>query len=277
MVRRIVAFVFTVLAAMTCPAQGKVYPSVAQFLPRAESFVAGKPYIIKATGTGASPSLFPGSPLSTSAKVLRIEAMAVLPLPQGGLGADGAIVMKKLALIACSIHSMQGLEYWSASRGRMRILYEEAYRVESEQNRKVVADPGSVAELPPGDSWHFSAFLKDLTFGANVFSYEVGLTESSLTLTSENLTTMRYLLFPLVGPRGLKTRISVIPCAEGILVHFLSTVEAVEIAAKRVFESAGNKSLAVLGWFAGQASKAGLAAPTKIPVDEAAVPSHGGQ
>jgi len=201
----------------------------------------------------------------------------VLPLPPGGLAADRKAVLRKLALIACSIHSMEGLEYWSASRGRMRTLYAEAHRVESDQNRIPLADPSGTGELPPGNSWHFSAFLRDLTFGANVFGYEVKIGESLLTLSSENLTPLRYLFLPLASPGGLKTRISVVPCAEGILVHFLSTVEAAEIAAKRIFESAGNKSLAVLGWFAGQSASAGLAAPVKLPVDEAAVPEHGGR
>lgn len=274
--RRFVVVVFLVVITMICPAQGNTYPSVVQYLPGTGTFVPGKPYIVKANGAGSSPSLLPGAPLSTSAKVLRIEALAVLPLPPGGLAADRKSVLRKLALIACSIHSMEGLEYWSASRNKMRTLYAEAHRVESEQDRAVVADPSGVSDLPPGDSWHFSAYLKDLTFGANVFSYEVEIGESSLTLASENRTTLKYLLLPLVGPGGLKTRISVIPCVEGILIHFLSTVEAAEIAAKRVFESAGNKSLAVLGWFARRASDTGLAAAVKIPADEATVLSHGG-
>ncbi len=268
---------FIAVAAMICSAQGNTFFSITQFLPSFGTYVPGTPYIIKANGTGSSPALFPGAPLSASDRVLRIEALAVLPLPPGGLAADRKAVLRKLALIACSIHSMEGLEYWSASRGRMRTLYAEAHRVESDQNRIPLADPSGTGELPPGNSWHFSAFLRDLTFGANVFSYEVKIGESLLTLSSENLTPLRYLFLPLASPGGLKTRISVVPCAEGILVHFLSTVEAAEIAAKRIFESAGNKSLAVLGWFAGQSASAGLAAPVKLPVDEAAVPEHGGR
>ena len=274
---RFAAFAFFVLSAMICPAQGNAYPSISQYLPLPGSFVPGTPYIVKATGTGSSPSLFPGASLTVSDKVLRIEALAVLPPPPGGMDADRKTVVRRLVLIACAIHSMEGLEYWSASRGKMRTLYAEAYRVESEKNLIPLADPSGTADLPTGSSWHFSAFLKDLTFGANVFGYEVEIGESSLTLASENLTPLRFLFLPLVGSGGLKTRISVVPCAEGILLHFLSTVEAGEIAAKRVFESAGNKSLAVLGWFAKSASEAGLAAPSRIPVDVAAVPSHGGR
>ena len=238
--------------------------------------VWGQTPIVNFNGLGSTPTLLPGAPLSASERALRIEFLATLPLPPGGLGADRETVLRKLALIACSIHSMEGLEYWSASRGKMRTLYAEADRVDSKDQRTILADPISLADLAPGNSWQFNAFLRDLTFGANVFSYEIEIGKSDLTILSENLTPIRYLLLPLVGPGGLKSRITVTINKEGLLLHFISTVDAAEIAAKRVFESAGNKSLAVLGWFAQKAYESGLAGMVKIPVDVAAVPSHGG-
>lgn len=232
--------------------------------------------IIKSNGTGSAPALLPGAPLSSSARALRIEFLAVLPLPPGVVGADKDIVLRKLALIACSIHSMEGLEYWSASRGKMRTLYTEADRVDTKDRRTIIADPAGLSDLPAGNSWHFDASLRDLSFGANAYGYEIEIGKSALVISSENLTPVRYLLVPLAGPGALKTRITVMPNQEGIVLHLISTIDAAEIAAKRVFESAGNKSLAVLGWFARKAYEAGLAAQVKIPVDVAAVPSHGG-
>ena len=199
-------------------------------------------------------------------KALRIEALAFLPLPAGLPSITLPEQMRRLALILGSVGTMAGTEYWSASRGRMRILYEEAYRIGSPSSKTKLPDP---AELPvaPGSFKVFYAYLRDLTFGGNVMQYQVRMGSSFIAMANENASAMRYYLIPLVQPGGMKTSILIVPCREGLIVHFLSTIDASDIAAKRVFESAGNKSLAVLGWFARQTSAAGLTRAPALPVN----------
>ena len=97
--------------------------------------------------------------------MLRIEIVAVLPPAEGKPNADMAGILRKIALIVNSVHSMEGIEYWSASRQRMRTLYAEAYRTDLSSDRVKLPDPGE-AILGSGPSWSFQAFLRDLTFGA---------------------------------------------------------------------------------------------------------------
>jgi hypothetical protein len=199
-------------------------------------------------------------------KALRIEALAFLPSAAGSPALAAPEQMRRLALILGSVGTMAGTEYWSASRGRMRILYEEAYRIESPSLKTKLPDP---AELPvaPGSFKVFYAYLRDLTFGGNVMRYQVGMGSSFIAMANENASAMKYYLIPLVQPGGMKTSILIVPCVEGLIVHFLSTIDASDIVAKRVFESAGNKSLAVLGWFAKQTAAAGLTRKPALPVN----------
>jgi hypothetical protein len=173
--------------------------------------------------------------------------------------------LSELVFILSSVHSLEGLEYWSASRGRMRTLYAEAYRIDSPSHRARLADPLGVENVSPGASRTFYAYLRDLTFGGTIFEYSIHIDRSSVWMTSENITTMSYSLLPLLAPRSMKTRILLVPCEEGVLVHFLSTADAIDIVAGRVFESAGNKSLAVLGWFAKKTAAAGLTKELRLP------------
>lgn len=266
-------------------------PSAGALLPSGAAYDPSKLFIVVDTGRGAAPRLkpahldrdIPQAPASTNPastnpasatpagatpdKVLRIEALAVLPAPVGAARLSPPETLKKLALIMNSVHGMEGLEYWSASRQRMRTLYAEVYRVESPSNRAKLPDPAEVAIAGPGFSQAFYAYQRDLTFGGNVVKYEVRAGSSSIAMANENATPMRYFLIPLVSPGGMKSDIVVVPCKEGLLVHFLSTIDAIDLAAGRVFESAGNKSLAVLGWFARETAAAGLTQKIDLPIN----------
>lgn len=277
--------IFLVAVLSFCGAEPALLPSAADLLPRGAAFEPGKLFLLADTGRGAQPRLAPAgfaeaafagvapaggeAEAASSPKILRIEALAVLPAARGAsIGPSAAALgdtLRELALILGSVHGMEGLEYWSASRQRMRTLYAEAYRVESLSNRTKLPDPqGAQDSLPPflGD---FHAYLRDLTFGGNIFDYSIKVASSSLSMANANATTMRYLLIPLIPPRSIKTNIIIIPCGEGLLVHFLSTMEVIDIVAGRVFESAGNKSLAILGWFAEKTAAAGLTAELRLP------------
>ena len=263
-------------AAVFCGAQTAPLPSAKDILPASYGFEEGKLFLLADTGFDTKPALapafpqIPGAPdlpvAQDSGRVLRIEIVAVLPPAEGKPKADMAGILRKIALIVNSVRSMEGIEYWSASRQRMRTLYAEAYRTDLSSDRAKLPDPGD-AVLDSGPSWSFNAYLRDLTFGGNVLRYDVSLGPSYIAMSNENVASVRYMLIPLVPPGGLTSRILVSPSKEGLVIHFLSTVRAADIAAKRIFESAGNKSLAVLAWFVREAAAAGIAKDLRLPVN----------
>lgn len=256
-----------------------VLPSAIDLLPSGSAYEAGQFFIVADMGRGPKPVLEPhgfegetSDSTALSAKALRIEALVLLPAQPSARPSAASLpdTFRKLALILNSVHSLEGFEYWSASRQRMRTLYAEVYRVDSPSKVLKLPDPTGIPEAAPGYSRVFYAYQRDLTFGGNVQKYAIRIGPASVVMTNENATTLRYFLLPLVQPGKMRARILIVPCAEGLLVHFMSTLEALDVAAGRVFESAGNKALAVLGWFARETAAAGLTEEPRLPknIDE---------
>jgi len=107
--------------------------------------------------------------------------------------------------------------------------------------------------------------VKNSSLSLKGMEYTVKIGRTSIAMTNVNATTMRYYLLPLVPPGGMKSSILIVPCREGLLVHFLTTIDSIDLMAGRVFESAGNKALAVLGWFARETAAAGLTKESGLP------------
>jgi hypothetical protein len=253
-------------------------PAAADLYPNGIDTGSGLPALVTDSGLGGTPRLTPrladpslpsGPPVHIADKELRIEALALLPLGQSYAQLSPKAIIDELGAILCSVETLTGLEYWSASRGKMRPLYESAYKIDDESSRKPVNAPASVevAALEPGRSLEFLAFQKDTSFGANVYRYALRRGDKSLSLESENLTVMRYLMIPFVSSGKMRSRLWAIPCREGLLLYFVTTIESVNFAVERIFESAGNRALALLGWMSIQAEKAGLSGKIELPVN----------
>jgi len=280
------------LAILICPVAGAAgltaaagaLPPVADLLLPGLPYEAGKAMLVVDTGKGDAPALEPvhfsapaikAGQTPAASGALRIEALAFLPAPRAAAASASASAsggarlgdqLAALARILNSVHGMQGLEYWSASRQRMRTLYAEAWRTDSPEARARLPDPAAPPSAP-GDSALFYAWLRDLTFGGNVYRFDIAIGPASALMLNENASPIRYLLVPIVAPGRMRSRIHVIPCREGLLVHFFSTIDVSDLMARRVFESAGNKALAVLGWFAKEAGAAGLIEEARLPMN----------
>ena len=283
----VLALLALAFAILACPAIGAAgsaaspgaLPPAAAFLIPGLPYEAGKVMLVMDTGKGGVSALQPvhfdapalkSAGAAAASGALRIEALAFLPAPRNAAAVPAASSLERqlaaLARILASVHGMQGLEYWSASRQRMRTLYAEAWRTDSPEARARLPDPAAPS-IAPGDSASFYAWLRDLTFGGNVYRFDIAIGPGSALMLNENVSPIRYLLVPIVAPGRMRSRIHVIPCREGLLVHFFSTIDVSDLMAKRVFESAGNKALAVLGWFVKEASAAGLVEEAQLPVN----------
>ncbi len=284
--KKIIIALFVIVVASVAAQNGSFAPIVKysrDFLPQGLTPAQNSLLLVSATGRGSDTLLMPRQMLpaagaESNPSALRIEALILLPWAaqaSGSTSAGGAAVPSlssqeihiRLMRILTSIQTMEGIEYWSASRQRMRTLYETAYFVDPDSRTMRLEQPAMPQRLAPGYSRIFYAFMKDLTFGGNIMKYSVELGESSLSVRSENASNMKYMLLPLVGPGGMKSDIVMLPCKDGLLGFFAMELAAPQIVAERVFESAGNKLLGVLGWFVREAGKAQLTAPVVLPVD----------
>lgn len=188
-----------------------------------------------------------------------VEAVFLLERP---VPADPLAELASAYGILRSISSLQGILYWSASRKTWRTFYEESWRIADPETRSKVADSEAGSSAPDVTVY---AWQKDLSFGGNVYRYryrlygmgtaaqahEVPAGPACIFVESSNLTRMSYGIIPAMGPEGLKTRLIVVPCAEGILFYAVSAARAPGIPGLRgkLEDSFTNRAEALFRWF----------------------------
>jgi hypothetical protein len=199
--------------------------------------------------------------IAADAPSILVEAVFLLERPAP---ADAVAEFTRAYGILRSISSLQGILYWSASRKTWRTFYEESWRIDGPESKLRMAD-GIPAGIPPADATVF-AHQKDLSFGENVYRYRYrtfGLPGTAtgpgaaaagplaISVESTNLTRMSYSFVPAMGPEGLKTRLLVLPCVEGILFYASSAAKAPAIPGLRgkLEDSFSNRAAALFTWF----------------------------
>jgi hypothetical protein len=150
----------------------------------------------------------------------------------------------ELSNVLLKVSGMEGLEYFSASRNRMRLLFEESYRLADDEQ----AADLQISSLPA--KVNFEIFQKDLSFGKNVHSVELEASENALVFTIQNQTQMWYGMIPAIGPGGLEMVFMLVPVEEGILLYGNASVRTAPIPGlkNKATDSFSNRLQAILGW-----------------------------
>lgn len=177
-------------------------------------------------------------------------------LPTKGTATDGET---RLAIynVLRKISTMEGIEYYSASRDEMRVLYHESYVIRGNNNRRRVEDP-TVETVPTVETIY--AFQRDGSFGRNVQEITYRSIGDGFLMEMKNRTTMVYHLIPLVTPNNLQVYLLVEPGGSGIEVygHLAVRVPAVFGFQDRARASFYNRIQALANWFEGQLRDAGI-------------------
>ena len=147
-----------------------------------------------------------------------------------------------------SMSTMKGIQYYSASRERMRTLFAESYVVDGPVAEKRLPGP-VVREIPPFSKLH--VLQEDLTFGENLYATEFRYSGDYFLLDSTNLTTMHYFIFPMVKPENSVTLILLIPSGEQLLFYGAVGAHTLRLPglARSREDSFYNRLKAIYGWF----------------------------
>lgn len=147
-----------------------------------------------------------------------------------------------------SLSTLSGIEYYSASRGHMRVLYEKSYIVDGLTGKDAQSDP--VVDRIPEEAVLF-AVQKDLTFGENRYKYEYAASPRDFSFSQSNMTTMNYGILPLIGKEGLKTIVLVCDTDEGYVLYAVSAVKAMLLPGidEKIKASFSNRADAIFRWF----------------------------
>lgn len=147
-----------------------------------------------------------------------------------------------------SLSTLSGIEYFSASRGKMRVFYERSSVVDGPESDRELPDP--VVSAIPARSFLY-AVQKDLTFGENRYRYDYAADEASILFIQTNLTTMSYGVVPLLGKERLRTVVLVADTEDGLLLYAVSAARTALLPGLegKMKNSFSNRADAVFRWF----------------------------
>ncbi len=154
-----------------------------------------------------------------------------------------------------AVGSMQGIEYFSASRGKMRLFYETSSLADGPEGKTLLPDSPR-ASLPAAETLH--ARQKDLSFGDNVYRIDMRSGPDWVMSASVNLTAMRYGLIPVAAPGKLRVRVLVLDAGDSMVFYVVSSARAGVVPGIRgkLEDSFGNRAAAVFAWFGRKAGEA---------------------
>lgn len=254
----LLASVFRGGEAASLPVLAHVLPSL---LPDDEMRLLEDGQFLRFHGKGFSPVLLPNTELTAAAARriiggglnIGIEGLFFTPLeelPPAYAAMDEARRRLRLYNILRSVSTLEGLEYYSASRGKMRLLFEESRAVaDAGRPRDVLADP-LVKSIPAEDS--IIIHQKDKTFASNRSTMRFRAEGESFAAEIVNITPMRYKgLIRVADPGNMQTHLIVVPVREGIVIYgtMAARTRDVRVFLERARNSFTNRVIALTGWY----------------------------
>jgi hypothetical protein len=209
---------------------------------------------------GVSPGLLPNTELT--ADVVRrivagdlnigIEGLFFTPkdrLPSAYSSMDSD--ERKLALynILLSVSTLEGLEYYSASRGEMRLLFEESWVIANPDDKEPLPDKLAIS-VPAQES--IFIHQKDKSFGSNESVMTFRAASDVFAADIINLTPMRYKgIIKVVDPENMQVHLIVVPVEEGLLLYGTMSAKTRNVKAflDRARNSFTNRVVALTGWY----------------------------
>lgn len=147
-----------------------------------------------------------------------------------------------------AVSTMEGIEYYSESRGHYRTLFERSTRIENPENRRPLQDtqPDSIP-----DREQMYVLQEDGTFGENVYNFEYESLESGMLLVMTNETRLSWGILPALGTNDLRLIFAAVPTKEGILFYGLAGVDIPTVLGmgNRIGISFENRVNALSDWF----------------------------
>ncbi len=263
-----ISFVFLIFIAITSPGfsqSGGTLPSLNNVLPSISpadrSVLMNDGELLRFHGDGVSPGLLPNNSLTAgiARKMIAgdlnigIEGLFFTPfdeLPKKyrEMTPDN----RKLTLynILRSVSTLQGLEYYSASREEMRLLFEESWTIADLKKPKEALPDSIVSTIPAEDT--ILIHQKDKSFSKNQSSMTFHAGPNAFAAEIINLTPMRYKgLIRIADPGNMQIHLMVIPVEEGLLMYGTMSAKTLSVKAflERAEDSFTNRVIALTGWY----------------------------
>lgn len=156
--------------------------------------------------------------------------------------------MRAIYNIFRKVSTLKGLEYYSHSRKRMRILFKEYFAINNLHDKKRVDDP-VVSHVPAESEIHVQQ--TDSTFGKSYYEITYKSRENQILVTMQNASRLSYNFIPVVDKGGMQIMLGVIVLDDTILFYGTSSARVFGIFGldKKIRHSFYNRIKAFHSWF----------------------------
>jgi hypothetical protein len=180
-----------------------------------------------------------------------VEALFLWPSPR--TGHPGAETLAAYNVLR-SISTLQGIEYYSASRKKIRPLYTYSSLITGPEDQTPVRD--ARLDRMPVFPEILHARQNDTTFGDNRYRIVLSGGPDFVAQHSTNLTRLSLGIVPVAGPGDVNVRILVVQVDEGLLFYLASSARAALVPGIRntLETSFINRAAAVYAWFSRELS-----------------------
>jgi hypothetical protein len=160
-----------------------------------------------------------------------------------------------------AVSTMKGVTYWSVTRGKEQVLFIQSYAIASPGKTDRVPDP-VFSSVP--ETQEMFTFQEDNSFGRNTFLERFSAAGDHLAMKMENLSTITFMLVPLIQPRALLSHVVLVPSGRDVLFYGLACLRTgmpLGDRASRV-QSMENRLTAMAGWLKMRLAAAGAVSRT---------------
>lgn len=153
-----------------------------------------------------------------------------------------------------SVSTLEGIQYYSSSRKKMRTLYEKSYAV-----HPIVTAKGKGFEKTPDNLTAKEQLVlqKDLTFGEYIYKYSYKKTDGGVGFVCENTQTLTYGIFSLVDPYNMNVALAVHDAGDYLLIYANTRANFVKLPGitNKLQNSFSTRADALYNWFIGEYKK----------------------
>ncbi|PIE98551.1 MAG: hypothetical protein CR988_02665 [Treponema sp.] len=156
---------------------------------------------------------------------------------------------KDISKILHSVSKLEGIEYYSTSRKKMRTLYEKSYAVKPVKDEKNKVIYHKINDQLTAES--MLVLQKDLTFGEYIYSYNYKKTDDGVGFFCENTEKLKYSFFKIVDPYEMNIALSVTDFGDYLLVYVNTRANFAKLGSlkKKLENSFSTRADAIYNWF----------------------------
>lgn len=227
-----------------------------------ELFEKGSVFSYKYKTADMTPELSPSSGLmeKITASFLKSNLKPVFLM-------EGLYLYKKendksfdISKILRNISGLEGIQYYSHSRGKMRTLYSKSFTVkEVKSGEKISYEKISDVLEGSADGLKILARQEDLTFGNYIYEYEYFTDGHSCGMVCLNNETLKYSIFKVIAPKNLRVVLAVHDLGGYLAVYCCTAADFTKLPGleKKLKNSFSSRAEALYKWFIKEYNKTG--------------------